>query len=166
LSPEQTRRLLEFIAAKRAEGFVGGSELNVTCGEENYWGPEWEMRVRSHFHHCSSGTNIGSILHDGSVIGCPNVSHRYIEGNIRDARFADIWRGAFFRYRSGVLDQASERCRGCAHWDLCEGGGFHLFDPEDPNAVHCGMLRSGADPDGWRNGPQDCGHGGCAGCGG
>ena len=66
----------------------------MTLSEEGYWGPNWECRVRDAFHYCGSGVGIGSILHDGSVTGCPSVSRRLIEGNsARDAVHGHLGRG-------------------------------------------------------------------------
>jgi len=139
LSGEQYRDLLAFVARSRQQR----RDIAVTLSEEGYWGPNWECRVREGMHYCGSGTVIASILHDGGVTGCPSVSRRFTEGSIREAAFLDLWRGGFGRFRQGRRDTAPSVCRGCDHWDLCEGGGFHLFDPEDPQAVHCGLVKIG-----------------------
>lgn len=139
LSGAQYRQLLAFVAeARRCRG-----DIAVTLSEEGYWGPTWECRVREGMHYCGSGTVIASILHDGSVTGCPSVSRRFAEGNIRDAAFLDLWDKGFDRFRQGRRAAAPDPCQGCEHWDLCEGGGFHLFDPEDPAAATCGLRKIG-----------------------
>nr|WP_294545492.1 radical SAM protein [uncultured Rhodopila sp.] len=138
LSGEQTRQLLAFIAAQRASR----TDIDVTMSEEGYWGPNWECRIRQDFHYCGSGVNIGSILYDGQVIGCPSVSRKFVQGNIRETPFLDIWNNAFtpFRQRDAV---AAPQCRACAHWDLCEGGGCHLFDPADSGVETCSLRKIG-----------------------
>ncbi|CAH2600991.1 Radical SAM protein [Rhodovastum atsumiense] len=138
LSGEQTRQLLAFVATQRASR----KDIDVTLSEEGYWGPNWECRIRESFHYCGSGINIGSILYDGQVTGCPSVSRRFVQGHLRDAPFLGIWNNAFtlFRQRETV---ALPRCRACAHWDLCKGGGCHLFDPVDSDVETCSLRKIG-----------------------
>ncbi|BAE51796.1 radical SAM protein [Paramagnetospirillum magneticum] len=139
LSGGQYRDLLAFIARARQER----NDITVTLSEEGYWGPDWECRVRDGLHYCGSGTVIATILHDGGVTGCPSVSRRFTEGSIRQSAFLDVWRDGFGRFRQERRAAAPQACGACDHWDLCEGGGFHLFDPEDPQTVHCGLRKIG-----------------------
>lgn len=139
LSGGQYRHLLAFVAEARERR----RDIIVTLSEEGYWGPSWECRVRDGMHYCGSGTVIGSILHDGSVTGCPSVSRRTLEGSIRDTPFLDLWNGGFCRFRQDRRAAAPVACRTCEHWDLCEGGGFHLFDPEDPTVATCALQTIG-----------------------
>ncbi|CUW41746.1 Putative coenzyme PQQ synthesis protein E [Magnetospirillum sp. XM-1] len=139
LSGPQYRQLLAFVAGARQRR----SDIAVTLSEEGYWGPNWECRVREGMHYCGSGTVIASILHDGGVTGCPAVSRRFSEGSIRETPFLDLWQGGFGRFRRGRRHMAPAACGSCDHWDLCEGGGFHLFDPEDSRALHCGLEKIG-----------------------
>lgn len=137
LSGDQYRQMLDFIA----RGRTTRTDITVTLSEEGYWGPNWECKVRDGMHYCGSGTVIGSILHDGTVTGCPSVSRRITEGSIRDKPFLDLWRGGFGRFRQGRRAMAPAACQTCEHWDLCEGGGFHLFDPEDARQPNCGLAK-------------------------
>jgi radical SAM protein with 4Fe4S-binding SPASM domain len=116
--------LLNFIAAKRQSE----DRIRINLGEEGYWGPQWECRVRDNFHYCGSGINIGSILYNGDVMGCPSVSRKFIQGNIKKTSFLDIWKNGFYAYRKGRQDLFQDKCDGCDHWILCEGGGFHLLE--------------------------------------
>ncbi len=115
----------------------------VYLSEEGYWGPEWECVVRDEFHYCASGILIGSILHDGRVTGCPSVSRKFIEGSIRETSFVDIWKNRFSRYRQDRKKTFSEKCNGCEHWVLCEGGGFHLLDQENVSGSFCSLEKIG-----------------------
>jgi len=139
LSGEQLRRMLAFVADARASR----GDIEVTLSEEGYWGPNWECRIRDGFHYCGSGVGVGSILHDGAVTGCPSVSRRFVEGNIRETPFVQIWERGFARFREGRRDLAGAACRRCGHWDLCEGGGCHLFDPADPAVEPCALKKIG-----------------------
>lgn len=137
LSGEQYRQLLGFIAESRQTR----DDIVVTLSEEGYWGPNWECRIREGMHYCGSGTVIASILHDGGITGCPSVSRRFTEGNIKDRDFLELWDAGFGRFRQDRRATAPSSCQGCDHWDLCEGGGFHLFDPEDPTIANCGLRK-------------------------
>lgn len=139
LSGEQLRRMLAFVADQRASR----RDIEVTLSEEGYWGPNWECRIRDGFHYCGSGIGIGSILHDGSVTGCPSVSRRFIEGNVRDTPFLEIWERRFAQFREGRRALAASSCGHCRHWELCEGGGCHLFDPADRSAEPCSLKKIG-----------------------
>jgi len=132
-------RMLEFIKKQRESQ----SGIKVYLSEEGYWGPEWECVVRDEFHYCASGVQIGSILHDGKVTGCPSVSRQFIEGNIKEMPFVDIWKTRFARYRGGREEAFSEKCSGCEHWVLCEGGGFHLLDQENISDSFCCLEKIG-----------------------
>ncbi|MBY0429805.1 MAG: radical SAM protein [Rhodospirillales bacterium] len=139
LDQDGYRRLLRMVADQRA----GRSEIEVTLSEEGYWGPTWECRVRGEMHYCGSGTVIGSILHDGRVTGCPSVSRRFAFGSLHDESFLTLWDRDFGTFRAGREALFAPTCQGCAHWDLCEGGGFHLLDPEGPVPEACGMAKIG-----------------------
>ena len=127
------QNLLRFIAEQRAKQ----SAIKITLSEEGYWGPEWECVVRDEFHYCGSGVMIGSILHDGLVTGCPSVSRKFIEGNIKETSFVDIWKNRFSRYRQDRKETFSKQCGECEHWVLCEGGGFHLLDQDNATNTFC-----------------------------
>lgn len=125
-------------------GFIAGARktqtgISLYLSEEGYYGPEWECVVRDDFHYCASGIQIGSILHDGRVTGCPSVSRAFIEGNINESSFVDIWENAFSRYRAEREKVFAHRCADCEHWMLCEGGGFHLLDQDGAADNHCSL---------------------------
>ena len=77
------------------------------------------------------------------MTGCPSVSRQFLEGNVRETPFLDIWEGRFARFREGRRALAAAACRECRHWDLCEGGGCHLFDPADAAAEPCSLKKIG-----------------------
>jgi radical SAM protein with 4Fe4S-binding SPASM domain len=124
LDREDYLQLLQFIAAQREKQ----TDIRINLSEEGYWGPEWEGRVRDNLHYCGSGIVIGTMLYNGDVIGCPSMSRAFVEGNIKDAPFVDIWQRRFSRYREGRRALFAAQCGDCEHWVLCEGGGLHLLD--------------------------------------
>lgn len=137
LKDEDYVKMLNFIARQRKLQ----TDIRVNFSEQGYWGPKWECVIRDDFHYCSSGILIGSILHDGTVIGCPSVSKKYAEGNIRLSSFVDIWTTGFKRYRQDRKAMFAHQCGDCEHWILCEGGGFHLLDQEGVPASQCSLKR-------------------------
>ncbi len=139
LSKADYLAMLNFIKKQR-EGRRG---VKICLSEEGYWGPQWECVVRDEFHYCASGILIGSILHDGRVTGCPSVSRKFIEGTIRETPFVDIWKNRFSRYRRDREKTFREKCSGCEHWVLCEGGGFHLLDQENLSDSFCSLEKIG-----------------------
>lgn len=101
------RKMLNFIARQRTLH----KDVKVNLSEEGYWGPEWECVVRDEFHYCGSGTQIGSILRDGSITGCPSVSRKFIEGNVSESSFLDVWTKRFSRYRQDRKKRFPENAR-------------------------------------------------------
>ena len=132
-------KMLDFVARQRASE----SRIDVCLSEEGYYGPRWECVVRDEFHYCASGIQIGTILHDGTVTGCPSVSRRFLEGSVRDAPFVEIWKAGFARYRQDRKRSFSHLCGDCEHWILCEGGGFHLLDQDDVSKGFCCLEKTG-----------------------
>ena len=130
-------RLLEFVAVEREKR----DDIRISMSEEGYWGPQWEGRVRDNLHYCGSGIVIGTILYNGDVIGCPSMSRSFVEGNIRDASFVDLWQRGFSRYREGRRGLFATQCGDCEHWVLCEGGGLHLLDQEGTVEDQCCLKK-------------------------
>jgi len=137
LAPAQYRQMLGFIAEQRG----ARRDIEVTLSEEGYWGPQWECRVREGMHYCGSGTVVASILHDGRITGCPSVSRRFIEGDVKEIAFVEAWEKNFRRFRQGRRSAAPAACRKCEHWTLCEGGGFHLFEPAEAGRDTCSLRQ-------------------------
>jgi radical SAM protein with 4Fe4S-binding SPASM domain len=134
LTDPQVRQLLEFIAEYRK---CGDSRIVVTLSEEGYYGAEFECQIRDGLHYCGSGVQIGTILHDGGVMGCPSASRKFVVGNIKESSFVDIWNKKFYQYRNGKKELFSSQCAGCEDWILCEGGGFHLLDQKNYDGTMC-----------------------------
>jgi radical SAM protein with 4Fe4S-binding SPASM domain len=130
-------RLLRFVATQRRTQ----TDIRVTFSEEGYWGPEWEGRIRDGLHYCGAGIQVGCILHNGDVIGCPSMSRSFVEGNIRETPFVDIWREGFSMCRQGRKELFAAQCGDCEHWVLCEGGGLHLLEQEGVSEDQCCLKK-------------------------
>jgi len=134
LENKEVRKLLQFIKEYRISG---DKRIEVKLSEEGYYGAEFECQIRDGLHYCGSGIQIGSILYDGKVTGCPSVSRTFIEGTIKESSFIELWNSEFYKYRGGKKDMFASQCQNCEHWILCEGGGFHLLDQPNYAGTLC-----------------------------
>ena len=130
LSPEEFRKLMEFIKATRTEGRIHAS---YSC--EGFLG-EYEGLVRDHLFTCQAGLTVGSVLCDGSISACASIRADYHQGNIYKDDFIDIWENRFqpMRDRSWMKDGS---CAACKWWSYCLGGGMHLRDSEGKLMARC-----------------------------
>jgi radical SAM protein with 4Fe4S-binding SPASM domain len=137
LDDEDYRYLLHVIATARGREH----DIDISLSEEGYWGPEWEGKMKQHFHYCASGILIGSILYNGDIIGCPSMSRDFIQGNLKDTSFIETWQQKFFVYRQGRKDLFANQCHNCEHWVLCEGGGLHLLQQQGVTKNQCSLRK-------------------------
>ena len=136
LSDEQFRQLMDFIVATRKEG---GIDCKFSC--EAYVGP-YERKVRDWFYFCRAGITVGSILVDGSISACPNIDRSYVQGNIYQDDFLDVWENRFqpFRDREWMKQGL---CADCKVYKNCLGGAMHLHakDKGEMMVCHYNKLR-------------------------
>ncbi len=74
---------------------------------------------------CTAGISTVGITSDGGIVGCLSMGNdRYIEGNVREVHFRDIWTNpdAFAYTRRFKKEDLGENCRGCKHGLKCRGG--------------------------------------------
>lgn len=79
----------------------------------------------SRWNGCTAGMSSAGITSDGGVVGCLSMGNdRYIEGNVRQRRFSEIWNDpASFAYNRGFdRSQLGDNCRGCRLGAKCRGG--------------------------------------------
>ncbi len=119
LSDEQFREVMDFIVAVRKENSI---HLSFSC--EGFLG-DYEWEVRDHPYYCYAGTNVASILADGSISGCLSIRSQYHQGNIYNDRFTDVWENKFQLYRQREWMHTG-LCEDCDMWDFCQGNGMHL----------------------------------------
>lgn len=133
LSPPQVSRLLAWIADARRMGY-GAPAIQWSC--EGFLPDTIDRRVRDEPYFCRAGINIGSVLCDGSISACPNISRTLVQGNIRYDDFFDVWNRRFgaFRDRSWM---ATGECADCGDWKRCQGNSLHLFDEAQGKTVLC-----------------------------
>jgi len=125
--PKEIRELYEFVLAARADDYLPKPE---TC-EEGYLGNRFEGNVRPYLAQCRAGVTVASILCDGRIAACPELSEAFVQGHIHQDRFKDVWNERYqvFRDRSWMK---KGQCGACEHFRRCEGSSIHLY--EDTNA--------------------------------
>ena len=133
LNAIQFRELFEFIKKTRQEGQI---ELSYGC--EGFLG-NYETEVRDNFFFCQAGINIGSILADGSISACPSMRSNFIQGNIYQDDFMEVWNNRFLPHRDRNWAKKDE-CADCKFWRFCQGNGMHLRD-EEGELMFCHLRR-------------------------
>ncbi len=84
-------QLMDTITAIRKENKI---KTQYSC--HNFLG-NYENRVREGYSFCSTGINISTILVDGSITGCANMDKGFVQGNIYNDDFLDVWNNRFKR---------------------------------------------------------------------
>lgn len=130
--------LMEFIKAARQEGLI-----QTSYGCEGYLGP-YEAEVRDGFFFCHAGVNVASVLADGSICACPNIPHKFIQGNIYKDNFLDVWNNRYEKFRNREW-MRNGICKDCKEFKWCRGNGMHLRDPKTGETLICHyhMLNTG-----------------------
>ena len=130
LSGEQLRQLMDFIVACRKEG-----KINAMFSCEAYVGP-YERKVRDWFYFCRAGITIGSILIDGSISACPNIDRSFVQGNIYQDDFLDVWENRFQPFRDRTWMKTGQ-CADCKAFKNCLGGAMHLHNKDAAGILLC-----------------------------
>ena len=135
ISNQQFVQIMEFISHTRKE-----KKIQASYGCEGYLG-DFENEVRDGFFFCRAGINIASVLADGSICACPNIDHRFIQGNIYKDNFMEVWENGFQKMRNRSWTKTS-KCANCEVYKFCLGNGIHLrdLDKEDVFRCHYEML--------------------------
>jgi radical SAM enzyme (rSAM/lipoprotein system) len=130
LSPGELKTLMDFIAAARRE-----RSITVTFSCEAYTG-KYEKQVRDSYFFCRAGINIASVLADGSISACPNINRNFVQGNIYDDNFLEVWNNRFevMRNRSWMRTGI---CASCGDYKNCKGGAMHLWDEKREAILTC-----------------------------
>jgi radical SAM protein with 4Fe4S-binding SPASM domain len=139
LTGAQLRTLLDWLKAKRADKTA---PLKVTLDEEGFLGDDYEREVRDMPYFCFAGVHAASILADGSVSACPSIDRSFVQGNIRQRRFSDIWEHEFKLYRDRSWMKQG-KCAGCTSFADCLGNSMHLWDSPagcGPALCHLALL--------------------------
>ncbi len=141
LSPQDLHILLELVAKVRSQQQMENSEFDVELACGGWLGKEWEGIVRPYLFHCVSGLDTMTILYDGGITGCPVVSRKLIQGNIREDGVKDVWENRFSFFRN-AKQRAPEQCLACSDWSCCHGGCLHNYERLEPGWAYPICLRN------------------------
>ncbi len=134
LDDEGVRRLMAWIAARRVE--LAGEEFEVEFSCEGYFPRALDQKIRNEPYFCRAGISIGSVLADGAIGACPNVSRELVQGNVRTDDFKSVWDERFRPYRERAWMRKGE-CEECGEWRRCQGNSMHLWDEETGRTGKC-----------------------------
>jgi len=130
LTPEQLKRLMGFIVQTRID-----KRIQTTFSCEAYVG-EYERKVRDGFFFCRAGIHIASVLIDGSISACPNINRSFIQGNIYNDKFMDVWENRFEAMRNRKWTKTGI-CLNCMDYKNCRGGAMHLWNEKRDSIMTC-----------------------------
>jgi len=130
LNGDEMLFLMTFIENKRK---VNKMELKFSC--EGFVG-NFENKVRTSYFFCRAGINIASVLIDGSIGACPNINRSFVQGNIYNDNFFDIWQHKFRDYRNKKWNKTGI-CKDCKAYNKCNGNGFHLRTNKTSDVLMC-----------------------------
>jgi radical SAM enzyme (rSAM/lipoprotein system) len=144
LSAGQIQTLLQWIAARRKAHCNDDFLVDFCC--EGYLPPELDRQVRDEPYFCRAGINIASVLVDGTLSACPNISKTLAQGNARQDDLREIWDTRYTAYRDRSWMKEGP-CETCDEWKRCQGNSLHLFDDERGHTCLCHFeaARSGQD---------------------
>jgi radical SAM protein with 4Fe4S-binding SPASM domain len=125
LSPDQWQTMIDWIKKNRRSLKKAGLEVNFSC--EGYFKRDVDKKIRDFPYFCRAGINIASVLCDGSIMACPNISHELIQGSILTDNFKDVWENGFKPYYEREWLKKG-RCATCTEWKRCQGNSLHLYD--------------------------------------
>ena len=84
---------------------------------------------------CPWANNTAAIHQNGDMVTCAvDYEGRYVAGNVREQRIADVWRTALRRdvrepHRGHQWDRIPELCKGCVDWQTA-GARYFAADPD------------------------------------
>lgn len=130
VSNDQFRQMMEFIRTTRREGQI---RANYSC--EGFLGP-YEGEARDYYFFCRAGIHVGSVLADGSISACPSLRGDYIQGNIYQDDFVDVWNNRFQVMRDRDW-MRSGPCEHCGEFKRCGGNGLHLREQKTGRLLRC-----------------------------
>ncbi|MEE0026600.1 MAG: radical SAM protein [Atopobiaceae bacterium] len=132
LTPEDYRRLFEFIRQKRRQGYP----LEYGCS--HYLGLEYEAEVREWYWLCNAGVYTASIMANGDIGACLDIERRpeTIQGNIKRDRLLDVWQNRFELFRRDLSDSCAS-CGSCDHVRFCRGDAHHSWDYDNNRPLVC-----------------------------
>jgi radical SAM enzyme (rSAM/lipoprotein system) len=134
LKDEGMKSLLDWIARQRKTTPRDEIVINFSC--EGYLPKAVDRAVRDEPYFCRAGINIGSVLCDGSISACPNISRSLVQGNILTDDFKQVWEEKFEPFRKRAWMKKGP-CKTCTEWKRCKGNSMHLWDDGKSRTAYC-----------------------------
>lgn len=101
-------------------------EVSIDVGENiGYFGCKGsELLDGMPYLGCYAGLRAVGIESNGNIKGCLSMQPQFIEGNIRDSSFSEIWNNpdGFAYNRKFTRETAEGACHDCKYLPLCRGG--------------------------------------------
>ena len=114
-------RLIDKIIEIKKEG-----KIKIDDAENiGYYGCKgYELSGGQPFWGCYAGMRVAGIESNGDIKGCLSMQEQFVEGNIRDSSFTEIWNNpdGFAYNRQFTRDTATGACHDCRYLPLCRGG--------------------------------------------
>lgn len=130
LSDSQFIHLMEFIIKTNQE-----NKIQASFGCEGFLG-KYENEVRNGYFYCRAGISVASVLCNGDISACPSLRGDYIQGNIYNDNFMDIWNKKYHIMRDRSWTKVDE-CADCEVYKWCNGSGLHLRDESSGKLLTC-----------------------------
>jgi radical SAM enzyme (rSAM/lipoprotein system) len=134
LEPGGMRAVLDFVAESRRTRGPGAMRVDFCC--EGYLPARRDREVRDEPYFCRAGISIASILCDGAIAVCPNVSRSLVQGNVRTDELADVWERGFLPHRDRRWLRTGA-CASCSDFGRCQGNSLHLYDEAAGGPAFC-----------------------------
>ena len=101
-------------------------QIDIDVGENiGYYGCKGtQLMDGDPYFGCFAGTRGVGIESDGKIKGCLSMPEEFVEGNIRDSSFTEIWNNPdnFAYNRKFTRDTAEGFCHECKYLPLCRAG--------------------------------------------
>jgi radical SAM enzyme (rSAM/lipoprotein system) len=130
LNPQQFRQLMDFIVLARSD-----KRIKVYFSCEEYLG-KYEKKVRDTNFFCRAGIQFASVLIDGSISACPNINRSFVQGNIYQDDFLDVWENRYEIMRNRKWSKTGI-CKNCDAFKDCNGGPMHLWNEKKDSIMNC-----------------------------
>lgn len=106
--------------------FKKQNRIPIDVGENiGYYGCKGTQLLEGHpYLGCYAGTRVAGICSNGDVKGCLSQQPQFVEGNIRERSFTEIWNDPtkFLYNRQFTKQTATGACHDCRYLPLCRGG--------------------------------------------
>ena len=146
LNPDEYEQVFEWISRMRRMPKSRRLVPKLYFGEEGFLGHKWERKVRGHWYVCKAGYSIGGILANGDITACPNLPRQFVQGNVREESFVNVWNNKYQLFRDRSWMKTGE-CKSCSYWDYCQGNSMHLWDVKNNETKICHVKMLGESRD-------------------